>query len=145
MNGRALVALPLLLVATVAACQPPAGEPGPPSELVVEVLRGGDGEAIARGDVAAVHYTGWLYDADAPDNKGREFDSSRPRSQPITFTLGSGQVIAGWERGVEGMRVGEQRRLLIPPDLAYGDRGAGGGAIPPGATLIFDVELTAIQ
>lgn len=121
---------------------PPAGDSaGPPTELVIETLRAGDGETIASGDIAVVRYTGWLYVDDAPDNKGTQFDS-RPS---FRFPLGEGRVIRGWEQGVEGMRVGEQRRLVIPPDLAYGDRGTGDGAIPAGATLVFDVELLGVE
>jgi FKBP-type peptidyl-prolyl cis-trans isomerase FkpA len=149
MTNRKLLVLSSLL-ALMLGCQPnssPADEEqaAPPSELVVQVLREGEGEALAAGDRASVHYTGWLYSEEAEDNKGRQFDSSRIRGVPIAFELGARQVIAGWEQGVEGMRVGEQRRLIIPPDLAYGDRGAGNGAIPPGATLVFDVELMGIN
>ena len=91
-----------------------------------------------------VHYTGWLFDAAAPDNKGRKFDSSRDRGQPFSFPLGEGYVIQGWDKGVEGMQVGGQRTLTIPPELGYGARGAG-GVIPPNATLVFDVELLDVR
>ena len=91
-----------------------------------------------------VNYTGWLFEAAAPDNKGKKFDSSLDSGSPFSFTLGSGQVIAGWDQGVAGMKVGGQRRLIIPANLGYGDAGAGGD-IPPGATLVFDVELMAIK
>ena len=103
------------------------------------------GEGISQGQIAVVHYTGWLYDPRANETKGTKFDSSRDRGQPFRFTIGAGQVIKGWEEGVQGMRVGSQRRLLIPADLAYGERGAGGGVIPPGASLVFDVELLGIE
>jgi FKBP-type peptidyl-prolyl cis-trans isomerase FkpA len=109
------------------------------TELVV-----GQGAEATRDARVTVHYTGWLYDHAAADNKGREFDSSRKGGQPFSFQVGQGQVIAGWDRGVAGMRAGGQRRLVIPADLAYGDRGAG-GVIPPGATLVFDVELLEVE
>jgi FKBP-type peptidyl-prolyl cis-trans isomerase FkpA len=112
--------------------------------LIIQTLYEGDGQMIMAGDTAVVHYTGWLHDENAVDNKGRQFDSSRG-GRAIEFPLGDGMVIAGWETGIEGMLVGEQRRLVIPPHLAYGDRGAGGGVVPPGATLIFDVELIDIR
>ena len=123
----------------------PAPEPEPVTELQKIDLHVAAGEGISQGQVAVVHYTGWLYDPGAPENKGTKFDSSRDRGQPFRFTIGSGQVIKGWEEGVQGMRIGSQRRLVIPADLAYGERGAGGGIIPPGATLVFDVELLGIE
>jgi peptidylprolyl isomerase len=88
-----------------------------------------------------VHYTGWLYNNGA---KGTKFDSSVDRGQPFQFTLGAHQVIAGWDEGVAGMKVGGKRTLIIPPELGYGARGAG-GVIPPNATLMFDVELLGVQ
>jgi FKBP-type peptidyl-prolyl cis-trans isomerase FkpA len=103
----------------------------------------GTGAEIKSGQSALVHYTGWLYDAAAPDNKGKQFDSS-VGGEPFDFPLGGGAVIAGWDQGVVGMKVGGKRRLVIPPDMAYGNSGAG-GVIPPGATLVFDVELVEIQ
>jgi len=120
----------------------------PSSRQAVDVqsvdLKPGAGAAIANGQTAVVHYTGWLYEAAAPDKKGKKFDSSLDTGNPFSFSLGSGQVIPGWDKGVLGMKVGGQRRLTIPPSLAYGDAGAGGD-IPPGATLVFDVELIAIR
>lgn len=118
--------------------------PATVTELQKVDLHVAPGEGISQGQVAVVHYTGWLYDPRANESKGTKFDSSRDRGQPFRFTIGSGQVIKGWEEGVQGMRVGSQRRLLIPADLAYGDRGAG-GVIPPGASLVFDVELLGIE
>ena len=118
--------------------------PATVTELQKIDLHVAPGEGISQGQVAVVHYTGWLYDPRANETKGTKFDSSRDRGQPFRFTIGSGQVIKGWEEGVQGMRVGSQRRLLIPADLAYGDRGAG-GVIPPGASLVFDVELLGIE
>ncbi len=98
----------------------------------------GDGPTAEAGQQVSVHYTGWLLD-------GTKFDSSLDRGSPFTFQLGSGGVIAGWDEGVAGMKVGGSRQLLIPSDLAYGDTGAGGGQIPPGATLLFEVELLDVQ
>lgn len=115
-----------------------------PAGLVITELKAGTGPAIAAGQVAVVHYTGWLYAAGAPDAKGRQFDSSRDRGEPFDFGVGEGEVIAGWDQGVAGMQVGSERRLVIPPELGYGARGAG-GVIPGGATLVFDVELLAIR
>ena len=103
----------------------------------------GTGAAAEAGKTVAVHYTGWLFDDAAADNKGRKFDSSRDRGDPFKFALGAGQVIAGWDEGVAGMLVGGQRTLIIPPEKGYGARGAG-GVIPPNATLVFDVELLAV-
>ena len=113
-------------------------------ELMIIDHTTGPGEAAKNGDRVAVHYTGWLFDPEAADNKGQKFDSSRDRGQPFQFSLGAGQVIQGWDQGVAGMTLGgSTRTLVIPPHLGYGARGAG-GVIPPYATLIFDVELIAI-
>jgi FKBP-type peptidyl-prolyl cis-trans isomerase len=115
-----------------------------PRELQkTDVKQGAGAEAIS-GKTVVVHYTGWLYDTSKPDSHGAKFDSSRDRNAPFTFVLGAGRVIKGWDEGVAGMKVGGQRRLVIPPDFGYGARGAG-GVIPPNATLIFDVELLAVQ
>ena len=100
----------------------------------------GSGDSARAGQQVQVHYTGWLHDAAPPDGRGRKFDSSKDRGQPFAFGLGAGQVIAGWDEGVQGMKVGGTRVLLIPPQLGYGARGAG-GVIPPHATLVFEVEL----
>ena len=108
-----------------------------PSGLRYIDYGGGSGDAAMPGDRVAVHYTGTFED-------GRKFDSSRDRGQPFEFGLGQGQVIKGWDEGVAGMRVGDKRRLIIPGDLAYGSRGAG-GVIPPNATLVFEVELLGIR
>ena len=102
----------------------------------------GNGDSARAGQQVQVHYTGWLHDAAQPDGRGRKFDSSKDRGQPFAFGLGAGQVIAGWDEGVQGMKVGGTRVLLIPPQLGYGARGAG-GVIPPHATLVFEVELLA--
>ena len=108
-------------------------------------LTPGSGVEIKSGQNALVHYTGWLYDAAAPDNKGAKFDSSLDRNEPFEFPVGGAMVIPGWDQGVAGMKVGGKRRLVIPPELGYGARGAGGGLIPPNATLVFDVELVEIR
>ncbi len=130
---------------SVAILQPVKGTPWPISTLDITELKPGTGAEIAAGQTAVVHYTGWLYEADgAPENKGRKFDSSRDRNDPFAFRVGGGEVIKGWDQGVAGMKVGGERRLVIPPDLGYGARGAG-GVIPGGATLLFDVELVSIR
>lgn len=104
----------------------------------------GAGAEAIKGTSVVVHYTGWLYAPAAPDHKGTKFDSSRDRNEPFVFPLGGGRVIRGWDEGVAGMKVGGQRTLIIPPDMGYGSRGAG-GVIPPGATLVFDVELLDVK
>jgi FKBP-type peptidyl-prolyl cis-trans isomerase FkpA len=140
----------IALIAVTAACSgksdAPAAGTAPPSvtSLKTATLKPGTGAAIAGGQIAVVQYTGWLYEAGATDHKGKQFDSSRNAGQPFKFPVGTGAVIKGWDQGVPGMKIGESRRLTIPPDLAYGDSGAG-GVIPPGATLVFDVELVAIE
>jgi peptidylprolyl isomerase len=112
-----------------------------PDGLKYTDTKTGDGATAKTGNKVSVHYTGWLSDNGAKDKK---FDSSVDRGQPFQFTLGAKQVIAGWDEGVAGMKVGGKRTLTIPPELGYGARGAG-GAIPPNATLIFDVELLQVQ
>lgn len=126
--------------APVAAPAPAA----PVNSLESEDLEAGAGAPIAAGQQAVVQYTGWLYEASAPDKKGKEFDSSKNSGQPFRFVIGGGQVIKGWDQGVAGMKVGGRRRLIIPADLAYGSEGAG-GVIPPGATLVFEVSLIGIE
>jgi FKBP-type peptidyl-prolyl cis-trans isomerase FkpA len=145
--------LPLVL-ATFTACgqsaQPaaaPAAKSGDTTSKTVEVTmpdglkytddQVGNGTEAQSGKTVVVHYTGWLLD-------GTKFDSSRDRNQPFSFPLGRGQVIKGWDEGVAGMKVGGKRTLVIPPDLGYGARGAG-GAIPPNATLKFEVELLEVK
>lgn len=113
-------------------------------ELGVVILAAGDGEEALAGQTVTVHYSGWLFDEAAENNQGQKFDSSVDRGRPFSFPLGAGRVIRGWDQGVAGMKVGEKRRLVIPPHLGYGARGAG-NVIPPGATLVFDVELLAVQ
>jgi len=103
----------------------------------------GDGAEATAGRQVTVHYTGWLFDESAPDNRGRKFDSSKDRNDPFRFPLGGGRVIRGWDDGVQGMKVGGTRVLVIPPHLGYGPRGAG-GVIPPNATLVFEVQLLGV-
>jgi FKBP-type peptidyl-prolyl cis-trans isomerase FkpA len=114
------------------------------TSLQVSDTKTGSGAVAASGKEVSVHYTGWLYDPKAADKHGKKFDSSRDRGEPFSFTIGKRQVISGWDMGVSGMKVGGQRTLIIPSDLGYGSRGAG-AAIPPNATLVFDVELVAVK
>lgn len=107
----------------------------------IDVVEGTGNEA-QRGRVV-VHYTGWLHDGGQIDGRGRKFDSSVDRHSPFEFELGAGQVIRGWDEGVAGMKVGGRRTLIVPPEMGYGARGAG-GVIPPNATLVFDVELISV-
>ena len=112
-----------------------------PTDLVIEDLVVGDGAEAAKGQRVSVHYTGWLYEN---GQKGKKFDSSVDRNEPFEFPIGQGRVIKGWDEGVATMKVGGKRTLIIPPDLGYGARGAG-GVIPPNATLMFDVELLGVK
>jgi FKBP-type peptidyl-prolyl cis-trans isomerase FkpA len=111
-----------------------------PSGLTIDDTAIGAGDAAIAGKKVTVHYTGWLLEKGA---KGRKFDSSKDRGDPFVFPLGQGQVIKGWDEGVQGMKVGGARTLTIPPELGYGARGAG-GVIPPNATLVFEVELLKV-
>lgn len=110
------------------------------SGLTARILQRGYGRAAEPGDYVEVHYTGWLHDPEAEDKRGDKFDSSVDRGQRFGFPLGEGRVIKGWDQGVAGMLIGEKRELTIAPEMGYGDRGAG-NVIPPGATLVFEVEL----
>jgi len=112
-----------------------------PSGLQYEDVKVGTGASPQKGQTCVMHYTGWLWEDGA---KGKKFDSSVDRGKPFSFVIGQGQVIKGWDEGVATMKVGGKRTLLIPPDLGYGSRGAG-GVIPPNATLIFEVELLEIK
>jgi FKBP-type peptidyl-prolyl cis-trans isomerase len=115
----------------------------PRGEFSQTDLRAGTGTTATTGRRVTVNYTGWLYDPNQPEQKGRQFDTSIGRT-PFAFTLGAGQVIRGWDQGVVGMRVGGLRRLVIPPELGYGSSGSG-STIPPNATLVFDVEMLDVQ
>jgi FKBP-type peptidyl-prolyl cis-trans isomerase FkpA len=110
--------------------------------MTVTDLRAGTGAEAVAGKRVTVNYTGWLYDASKPDSKGAQFDTSTGRGA-FTFALGAGQVIKGWDQGVAGMKVGGQRRLLIPPSLGYGS--TANGPIPANSTLVFDVDLLDVQ
>jgi FKBP-type peptidyl-prolyl cis-trans isomerase FkpA len=121
----------------------PVANAGP--QLLVEDLRAGLGELARSGTQLIVHYTGWLYEPKALGYRGKKFDSSRDRGQPFTFRLGEGRVIKGWEAGILGMQVGGLRRLVIPPEMAYGSRDIGNGLIPPNSTLVFEVELLGVE
>lgn len=161
MRIRDLVPLPLAALLLAACAERPADEPAeqsseadPPVQgtevaadpfeiapgLTARILRPGSGESAEAGDSVEVHYTGWLYDPAAPDSRGTKFDSSIDRGARFTFPLGAGRVIRGWDEGVAGMQIGEVRELTIAPEMAYGDR-AVGNVIPPGSTLVFEVEL----
>ena len=141
-----------LVPSAIALAQAPASAPNTPeSKMGANVTKlekidstVGTGAEAVKGKTAIVHYTGWLYDPYATDKKGKKFDSSRDGPTPFSFVLGSGQVIAGWDEGVKGMQIGGKRTLILPPNLGYGARGAG-GAIPPNATLIFEVELLEVK
>ena len=151
---RALPAFAMCVVAMlVTACggkqeaakpAAPAAAVAPPTELQKIDIKKGVGEGISQGQVAVVHYTGLLYDPTAAEQKGAKFDSSRDRGQPFSFSVGAGNVIRGWDEGVQGMQPGGQRRLVIPPALGYGEVGAQ-NVIPPNATLVFDIELLRID
>jgi FKBP-type peptidyl-prolyl cis-trans isomerase FkpA len=116
----------------------------PPQSYSQTDLAIGTGTEAVRGARLTVHYTGWLYDANRPDSKGKQFDSSAG-GQPFTFRLGSGEVIPGWDQGFDGMRVGGKRRLILPPSLGYGPRGTPDGTIPGNAGLVFEMELLNVS
>ncbi len=117
-----------------------------PAGLTIFVTKepSADGKEAKKGNIAVVHYTGWLFDKEKKQKIGEPFDSSKNRNQPFQFAVGREQVIKGWDEGVNGMKVGEVRELVIAPELAYGARGAA-GVIPPNATLVFEVELKDVK
>ena len=138
----------LLVAATACAAAACSGDSGTSPSILPGApysqtdIRVGTGTEATAGRRATVNYTGWIYDPAAAENKGRQFDSSlAPGRTPFMLTVGVGQVIPGFDRGVTGMRVGGARRVVIPPDLAYRNMGSQDGTIPPNATLVFDIEL----
>lgn len=142
MRMPALLIAALLPLLALAADETPL--PATVDSLQIIELTEGTGTEARPGNTVVVHYTGWLYDPQAEDGKGKKFDSSVDRGSPFDFPLGGGRVIRGWDAGVAGMKAGGKRRLIIPPDMGYGQRGAG-RVIPPGATLLFDVELLDVR
>ncbi len=148
MMRRFVLSIPVLLLSLACGGDDGSGpaSPTPPTSpsvgldvpFSIEDLRVGTGQEAMNGDELSVDYTGWLYDPNAPENKGTQFDSGN-----FPFTLGAGQVIQGWDQGLLGMRVGGLRRIVIPPDLGYGDSGVP-PTIPGDATLLFEVELVSI-
>jgi FKBP-type peptidyl-prolyl cis-trans isomerase FkpA len=143
---RVLLLLSLSLPAwLLGGCTPPGPPPGgsiAAFQMIDEQV--GSGAEARPGNQVTVHYTGWLYDQTAKDQRGEKFDASADHGQPFSFTLGGGQVIRGWDEGVAGMRVGGKRKLMIPAEYGYGASGAG-GVIPPNASLVFDVELLDVK
>jgi peptidylprolyl isomerase len=151
---RRLSQLFALMLMTVFAGVCASGTPNPvaaqgadssaatPSGLQTKDIKIGTGASPKPGQICVMHYTGWLYQNGV---KGKKFDSSIDRGQPFEFAIGQRQVIAGWDQGVATMKAGGKRMLIIPPELAYGARGAGGGLIPPNATLMFEVELLEVK
>jgi len=143
---RACALLALAVIAAAATLAPAAAQTAgkpmtTPSGLQIIDTKAGTGASPQTDQICVMHYTGWLYENGA---KGAKFDSSVDRGKPFEFPIGMHRVIAGWDEGVATMKVGGKRTLIIPPDLGYGARGAG-GVIPPNATLMFDVELTEIK
>ena len=137
----ALTGASALIAPATATAQTAGATMTTPSGLKITDSKVGTGASPKPGQICVMHYTGWLYEGGA---KGKKFDSSVDRGQPFEFPIGRRQVIAGWEEGVATMKVGGKRTLIIPPELGYGARGAG-GVIPPNATLIFDVELLDVK
>lgn len=139
MSNAAITAAAIAIMAAATGAE--AQQTALPGGTRVTEVAAGTGAIAEPGRAVQVHYTGWLY---VDGGKGTKFDSSRDRGQPFVFTLGVGQVILGWDEGVAGMKVGGKRTLIVPPGAGYGENGAG-GVIPPGATLMFDVELLGVQ
>jgi FKBP-type peptidyl-prolyl cis-trans isomerase FkpA len=151
LSNAVAVAVVLALSSAVVVAEDKAAAPAKAAEApkaVTELIKKdtvvGKGKEAVSGKLVRVHYTGWLYDTSKADSKGNKFDSSVDRGDPFVFPLGGGRVIKGWDEGVAGMKVGGKRTLIIPPEMGYGARGAG-GVIPPNATLMFDVELLDVN
>jgi len=146
---KKVIATAVIALAAASACAQtpvplaPIAAPAEVKELVKEDTKEGAGKVAEKNKAVLVHYTGWIYDPKAPGRKGAQFDTSAGRPTPFGFIIGVGKVIKGWDEGVPGMKEGGKRTLIIPPAMAYGDKGAG-GVIPPGATLLFDVELVKV-
>lgn len=145
MMTKLLFSITLVLATLLSACgggsdNTPAG----PTQLQITDNLIGTGATAVAGNTLTVNYTGWLYDATAAQNHGKQFDTSTGRA-PFSFKLGDGQVIAGWDQGMLGMKVGGKRTLIIPSALGYGSSSVGGGLIPPNSALVFDVELLSVQ
>ena len=138
------LALVLVFFSACGGQSAPGGPPPPPAAFSQTDLAAGSGAQAGKGAHVTVNYTGWIYDASKPENKGAKFDTSDDHG-PISFTLGVGEVIPGWDQGFDGMRVGGKRRLIIPPNLGYGAEGTPGGPIPPNAGLVFEMELVAVK
>lgn len=132
-----------ILVAHPAFSEPDKGAAGVTKLVTIDNKVGAGTEAVT-GKSVDVHYTGWIYSPVAPNHKGKKFDSSLDRGSLFSFPLGAGRVIKGWDQGVVGMKVGGMRTLIVPADMGYGERGAG-GVIPPNAALVFDVELFSVK
>ena len=141
LTRRVLIATATLAAAHPAVAQTKGKAMTTPTGLQIIDTTVGTGASPKTGQTCVMHYTGWLYEG---GTKGKKFDSSVDRGQPFEFPIGMKRVISGWDEGVSTMKVGGKRTLIIPPQLGYGERGAG-GVIPPNATLIFDVELLAIK
>ena len=138
--------------ATPAVAPPPppmvvgSATPGPAAEqLIITDTKVGTGKEATTGATVYMHYTGWLYRPLAKNMHGKQFDSSIPRGEPLDFVLGAGRVIKGWDQGIQGMKVGGKRTVIIPSELAYGSRPSPGSGIPPNSALIFDVELMDVK
>jgi FKBP-type peptidyl-prolyl cis-trans isomerase FkpA len=136
------VLLTLALIVSTAGC---FENPITVDELIITDIVVGDGNEAITGKSVGVHYTGWIYDWTESDGRGARFDSSHDRGIPFYFAPGSGTTIKGWEVGVPGMRAGGKRELLIPSTMAYGERGGGGGKIPPNSDLLFEIELILVR